>query len=143
MPFDAYIELVVDKYTGRLADCFALDESGERSNRIPITEARERFDVSGPGIVSFDIHVPREADGGVMLTQDDRLILIGLTSVVIRQRRDVDCTEGIIQKAFESHGVGTENARMWAGEVAYNEGDDPIAAVESALATLKLEVEPE
>lgn len=78
-----------------------------------------------------------------MLTQNDRLILIGLTSVVIRQRRDVDYTEGIIQKVLESHGVDAENARTWAGEIAYNEGDDPIAAVESVLATLELEVEPE
>lgn len=59
MPFDACIELVVDKNTGRLTDCFALDESGERSSRILITEARERYDVSGPGIVSVDIHTFR------------------------------------------------------------------------------------
>lgn len=79
---------------------------------------------------------------GVMLTQDDRLILIGLASIVIRQRRDVNYTEGIIQKVLESHGVDVENARMWAGEIVYNESDDPIAAVEGVLRALELEVEP-
>jgi hypothetical protein len=59
MPFEPCVELVVDKATGRLTDCFALDENGERGNRILITEARERYDVSGPGIVSIDIHTFR------------------------------------------------------------------------------------
>lgn len=56
MAFKPSIELVVDKSTGRLTNCFALDVAGARVAEIPITEARERYDVSGPGIVSLDIH---------------------------------------------------------------------------------------
>lgn len=53
------IELVVDQYSGRLTNCFALDSTGGRAVEIPITEARERFDVTGPGVVSIDVHTFR------------------------------------------------------------------------------------
>lgn len=77
-----------------------------------------------------------------MLTQDDKLILIGLTSIVLQQRKDIAYTETIIQKTFESHGVSPKDSETWASEIAYNEGDDPIEAVNRVLSVLDLEVEP-
>lgn len=60
MAYDPRIELVVNKSTGRLINCYILDSnSGERVTELPITEAHERYDPSGPGLVSIDIHAFR------------------------------------------------------------------------------------
>lgn len=60
MAYDPRIELVVDKSTGVLTRCYALDSNtGERVAELPIAEARERYDPSGPGLVSIDIHAFR------------------------------------------------------------------------------------
>lgn len=50
------IEVTVQKPTGRLTHCFVLGDDGERVAELPITELRERFDPTGPGIVSIDLH---------------------------------------------------------------------------------------
>jgi hypothetical protein len=55
MAYDPSIELVENKFTGHLTHCYALDDAENRVAKIPITEAY----VSGPGIVSLDIHAFR------------------------------------------------------------------------------------
>jgi hypothetical protein len=50
------IEVMVHKSTGRLTHCFVLGDDGECVAALPITELRERFDPTGPGIVSIDLH---------------------------------------------------------------------------------------
>lgn len=59
MAYDPSIELTEDKSTGRLTHCYVLDGNENRVAEIPITEARSRYDVSAPGIVSLDIHAFR------------------------------------------------------------------------------------
>ncbi len=54
--FDPNIELVIDKGTGCLVNCYALDKNGNRDRQLPIIGARESYNVSGPGIVSVDMH---------------------------------------------------------------------------------------
>jgi LDH2 family malate/lactate/ureidoglycolate dehydrogenase len=78
-----------------------------------------------------------------VLNETDKMTLVGLAAVVIRQRKDVDYTEKIIQRVLESHGVSEEDARTWTGELTYNEGDDPVEAVNRILDVLNLEVESE
>lgn len=50
------IEVTVQKPTGHLTHCFVLGDDGQRVAELPITGLRERFDPSGPGIVSIDLH---------------------------------------------------------------------------------------
>lgn len=50
------IEITVHKPTGRLTHCYVLGDDGERIAELPVTEIREHFDVTGPGIVSIDLH---------------------------------------------------------------------------------------
>lgn len=85
--------------------------------------------------------VHRGGDNRIMLTQDDRLHLIGLTALVIEERKKLDRTEAAICGFLKQHGVDEHEAHSWAGELVYNEGDDAEAAVERTLTVLDLEVE--
>lgn len=80
------------------------------------------------------------------MTQNEKLVLVGLIALVngsaaIAECEALDRTETAIQKFLEGQGVSEDDARIWAGELVYNEGDDPIAAVDRALGILELEVE--
>jgi len=75
------------------------------------------------------------------MTQNDKLVLVGLTALVMGEREALDRTEAAIQKFLEGQGVSEDDARSWAGELVYNEGDDPIVAVDRVLGILELEVE--
>lgn len=78
-----------------------------------------------------------------MLTQDDKLKLMGLVSLVIEERKKLDRTESAICGFLKEHGVNESDASSWAGELVYNEGDDPQVAVDNVLRILGLEVEAE
>lgn len=75
------------------------------------------------------------------LTQEERLVFVGLASLVIEERKQLDRTEGGIVGFLKKHGVDETQASNWAGELVYNEGDDPIKAADSVLESLGLEVE--
>lgn len=75
------------------------------------------------------------------LTQEERLVFVGLASLVIEERKQLDRTEAAVVGFLKKHGVDERQASNWAGELVYNEGDDPIKAADSVLAALDLEVE--
>lgn len=76
-----------------------------------------------------------------MLTQDDKLKLVGLATLGIAERDKLRRTEGAICGFLKEHGVDESRAEDEAGELTYNEGDDPVAAVDRVLRGLGLEVE--
>lgn len=78
-----------------------------------------------------------------MLTQENKLELIGLSTLAIQEREKLRRTEAAICGFLKCHGVDETDADNWAGELTYKEGDDPTAAVERVLGILELEVEPE
>lgn len=75
------------------------------------------------------------------ITQEDRLVLVGLASLVIEERKQLDKTESGIVGFLKKHGVEERSASNWAGELVYNEGDDPVVAADSVLKALDIEVE--
>lgn len=75
----------------------------------------------------------------MILTQSDRLKLLGLATLGIAERKQLNRTEKIVQETLESLGISSSDAESWAGELVYNEGDDPIEAAESAMIGLGLE----
>lgn len=76
-----------------------------------------------------------------MLTQENKLELVGLSTLAITERDKLHRTEAAICGFLKRHGVDETEAENWAGELTYNEGDDPVAAVERVLKRLDLEVE--
>ena len=76
------------------------------------------------------------------LTQEERLVFVGLAALVIEERKQLDKTEAGIVGFLKKHGVDETQAQNWVGELVYNEGDDPIKAADSVLDSLDLEVEP-
>jgi hypothetical protein len=78
-----------------------------------------------------------------MLTQENKLELVGLATLGIQERDKLRRTEAAICGVLKRHGVNESDADSWAGELIYNEGDDPVMAVDRVLGILELEVEPE
>lgn len=70
------------------------------------------------------------------LTQEERLVLAGLTALAIEERKKLNNTESAICGFLKRHGVDETEAENWAGELVYSEGDDPIKAANSVLACL-------
>lgn len=75
------------------------------------------------------------------LTQEERLVLVGLTALALEERKKLNSPEGAVCGFLKRHGVDETTAKGWAGELVYNEGDDPIVAADSVLASLGIEVE--
>lgn len=75
------------------------------------------------------------------LTEEERLVFVGLASLVIEERKQLDKTESGIAGFLKKHGIEERSASNWAGELVYNEGDDPVAAADSVLKSLGFEVE--
>ena len=56
------IELVIHKPTGRLTNCFALDNEGNRAVQLPVLLSEARFEAGDLGKVRIDmltLHVKR------------------------------------------------------------------------------------
>lgn len=77
------------------------------------------------------------------MIESEKLQLIGLATLVIEERKKLDRTEAAICGFLKEHGVDETDAQNWAGELVYNEGDDPAAAVERVLGVLDMKVEAE
>lgn len=77
-----------------------------------------------------------------MITQTDYYVLIGLTTAGISKRQDANLMQDELEKYLKKIGVSDDDAYNWAGELVYNEGDDPAAAVARVVEHLELEVEP-
>ena len=77
------------------------------------------------------------------LTQEERLVLVGLTALALEERKKLNNTESAVCAFLKQHGVDETDAENWVGELIYNEGDDPIKAADSVLASLGLKVEAE
>lgn len=73
------------------------------------------------------------------ITAEERLGFVGLAALAIKERKQLDRTEGSIVGFLKKHGVDETKASNWAGELVYNEGDDPIKAADSVLESLGIE----
>lgn len=76
-----------------------------------------------------------------MMTQERKLALLGLVTLAIAERSRLNRLEETICGLLKLCGVGNLDAETWAGELVYNEGDEPIAAVNRVLDVLDLKVE--
>jgi len=74
------------------------------------------------------------------MTESEKLQLVGLATLVIEERKKLDRTEASICAFLKEHDVDETDAQNWAGELVYNEGDDPAVAVERILSVLDLKV---
>jgi hypothetical protein len=75
-----------------------------------------------------------------MLTEERKLGLMGLATLGITERVQLNRTESAICGVLKLCGIEEQSAESWASELIYNEGDQPLEAVERLLKQLDLEV---
>lgn len=75
------------------------------------------------------------------LTKNQYNELLGLATLALGRRQELNSIEGSICGFLKARGVEETDADTWSGELVFNEGDDPVAAVRRILDVLDLEVE--